>query len=327
MTSEHPARRLGRRVCVGALLVGGIGVSAFTSWKAWDVAQELTAPPFYRPQPLERVSATYAELARGDAAQPGGTWSAEEVGGLQLWTLTRPTPSTSLVLLLHGFGDDRWGTSPALRWFPRQDVAIFTYLRRDDALRSGRGPRPFVTFGAREAEEVVRVVAHLEARGWSRRQIVLMGRSLGASVGLLALQKLEAQGHGPLGGIIWEGAPTSSRDFAERLVRGPQDRPWHPLLAPAIGALGSSWASRRAGYDRRDTDILAALEGRRLETPSLCFLATQDRLAPPEAQRQAAGAFARIQVREVPTWHLHCSEVLGPAYAEAIHAALNAWVP
>jgi hypothetical protein len=327
MTREHPARRLGRRACVAALLTGGIATLGFTTWKGWRVAQELTDPPFYRPQPLERVTATYAELAQGDAAQPGGTWAAEEVGGLQLWTLTRPTPSRSLVLLLHGFGDDRWGTSPALRWFPRQDIAIFTYLRRDDALRSGHGPRPYVTFGARESEEVVRIVAHLETRGWSRRQIVLMGRSLGASVGLLALQKLEAQGRGPLGGIIWEGAPASSRDFAERLVRGPQDRPWHPVLAPAAGALGSRWAARRGGYAIGDTDILAALKGRRLRTPSLCFLATHDRLAPPDAQRRAAAAFLQGEVREVPTWHLHCSEVLGPAYAEAIHAALKGWVP
>ena len=42
------------------------------------------------------------------------------------------------------------------------------------------------------------------------------------------------------GGVIWEGAPASSRDFAERLVRGPEDRFWHRFLAPAIGSLGSA---------------------------------------------------------------------------------------
>lgn len=270
------------------------------------------------------MEATYRDLAAGGQGDPGGRWQAEEVGGLQLWTLRRVRPARGLVLLLHGFGDDRWGTSPALRWFPDQDAAIFTYLRRDDALRKGQR-RPFVTFGAREAEEVVAMVHHLEHR-FPRRRILLMGRSLGASVGLLALARLEAEGRGPLGGLIWEGAPAGSRDFAERLARGKRDRPWHPLVAPLAGELGSRWAARRASYRRDATHPCLALEGRRLETPALCFLATQDRLAPPEAQRRMAAAFAHIQVVEVPTWHLHCAEVIGPAYGERIREATKAWL-
>jgi pimeloyl-ACP methyl ester carboxylesterase len=284
------------------------------------VARELVDPPFYRVPPLERVDATYQELAGGDG---GGRWLPREVDGLQVWTLRRSRPAPGLVLLLHGFGDDRWGTSPALRWFPALDAAIFTYRRRDDALRSG-GPVPPVTFGARESEEVVRVVHDLEAKGLPRGRIVLMGRSLGASVGILALNRLEREGRGPLGGFIWEGAPAGSRDFAERLVRGSRDRFWHPLLAPLVGDLGSRWAARLGGYDRRETDLLAQLGEARLSTPSLCFLATQDRLAPPALQRALAGHFAQLRLIEVPTWHLQCSEVLGPEYAEAIRTFTEA---
>jgi dienelactone hydrolase len=301
-------------------------VAGFTLYKVRAVAWELTDPPFYRVQPLARVDATYQELARGAAGDPGGTWQQREVDGLQLWTLKREAPAPGLVLLLHGFGDDRWGTSPALRWFPRMDAGIFTYLRRDDALRGG-GPVPYVTFGAKEAEEVVRIVHDLEAHGVPRRKIVLMGRSLGASVGLLALADLEAEGRGPLGGFIWEGAPASSRDFAERLVRGPRDRFWHPLLAPLVGDLASRWAARRAGYDRGRTSLLARLGTMSLETPSLCFLATQDRLAPPPVQRAVAARFSHIQIVEVPTWHLHCAEVLGAGYADAIRSATGRWLP
>ncbi len=289
------------------------------------MALELTDPPFYHPQPLERVQATYADLAKGNSTDPGGIWRSEEVGELQLWTLKRKVPAQGVVLLLHGFGDDRWGTSPALRWFPTLDASIFTYLRRDDAMRAG-GPAPFVSFGARESENVLRIVHHLEATGTPRNRIILMGRSLGASVGLLALARLEAEGRGPLAGIIWEGAPSSSRDFGERLVRGSKDRPWHPLLAPLIGALGSRWAAHRAHYRREDTDLGKALKGRRLATPGLCFLATQDRLAPPAKQRQIASSFDRIQTLEVPTWHLHCAEILGPRYAEAILASTETWL-
>lgn len=299
-----------------ASLIGFIG------YKVHSVASELTDPPFYRAQPLARVEETYRELAQGD---PGGTWQTREVEGLQVWTLKRSRPAPGLVLLLHGFGDDRWGSSPALRWFPDLDAAIFTYFRRDDAMRS-RTAIPPVTFGARESAEVVQVLHDLEAQGIARRRVVLMGRSLGASVGILALIKLEAEHRGPLGGIIWEGAPASSRDFAERLVRGPRDRFWHPLLAPLIGALGSRWAARLGRYERWETDLLSQLATFRLQTPALCFLATQDRLALPQNQKSIASHFANIKVIEVPTWHLQCSEVLGPRYAEAIRTATQRWM-
>lgn len=295
-----------------------LGAAAFGLWKTRAVAHELTDPPFYHPPALPRVEATYAELARGSEGDPGGTWQAEEVAGLQVWTLRRSRPARGVVLLLHGFGDDRWGTSPALKWFPDQDAVIFTYLRRDDALRAGHR-EPYITFGARESQEVVKVVHHLESRGWSRSRILLLGRSLGASVGLLATAKLEAEGRGPLAGLIWEGAPLGAGDFAERLIRGPEDRAWH-VVAPLLGAGASRWAALRGDYRLADTDPRALLAGRRLATPTLCFLATQDRLAPPAGQRQLLRAFPSAQVVEVATWHLNCAQVLGPAYGAHIQA-------
>jgi pimeloyl-ACP methyl ester carboxylesterase len=307
----------------GGLLLSGVAV--FVGYKTWSVAHELVDPPFYRAQPLSRVEGTYRELAQGNQEDPGGLWECREVEGLQLWRLHRAKPSTGVVLLLHGFGDDRWGTSPAVRWFPELDATIFTYLRRDDAMRSG-GPVPSVTFGVRESDNVVTIVHALEAQGTPRKRILLMGRSLGASVGILALAKLEIDGRGPLGGFVWEGAPASTRSFAEGMVRDTKDHFWHFLLAPLIGELGSRWAARLGHYDRDQTDLLKALEGRRLQTPSLCFLATQDRLAPPETQREVALRFEKLELIEVPTWHLHCAEALGPRYAESIRRSTQTWL-
>jgi pimeloyl-ACP methyl ester carboxylesterase len=99
------------------------------------------------------------------------------------------------------------------------------------------------------------------------------------------------------------------------------------LLAPFIGDMGSRWAARMAHYDRRETDLLAQLGSRRLQTPSLCFLATQDRLAPPAVQRSVASHFPELELVEVPTWHLNCSERLGANYAKAILAATKRWLP
>lgn len=302
----------------GALGLLVLGTAGFMAWKVRAVSRELVDPPFYHPQPLTRVDATYADLAKGDGTDPGGVWSTEPVEGLQLWRLHRPIPAPGVVLLLHGFGDDRWGTSPALRWFPDLDAAIFTYLDRDDAIREGRAVPP-VTFGVRESEEVVAIVHRLEAEGTPRGRILLMGRSLGASVGLLALDSLEAEGKGPLAGIVWEGPPISSKDFAERLVRGPQDRWWH-VLAPPIGAMAARRAGRLGHYDPEQTDLLMRLQGRTFQTPALVFLATQDRLSPPLMQSRLADHFRSVQVVASPTWHLHCSEVLGSDYAKDIQA-------
>lgn len=310
---------------MGGGLFGLLAVGAFTFYKVRAVAAELVNPPFYHAQPLSRVDATYRELALGNSEDPGGTWNSLEVDGLQLWSLRRSKPSKGIVLLLHGFGDDRWGTSPALRWFPDLDASIFTYLRRDDAMRSG-GPVPPVTFGAKESDNVVSIIHAMEAAGTPRNHIVLMGRSLGASVGILALVKLESEGPGPLGGIIWEGAPASSQSFAECLVRGSKDRFWHPLLAPLIGALSARLAARKGDYKTQQTDLKNNIGSREFKTPSLCFLATQDRLASPPIQREVARHFEQQELIEVNTWHLHCSEVLGPAYSTAIQRATERWL-
>ncbi len=301
------------------------GVLGFMGWKAHAVARELVDPPFYRPQPLTRVNETYAELARGGDGDPGGIWSCARVGERELWYLKRPTEAKGVVLLLHGFGDDRWGTSPALKWFPTLDAAIFTYLDRDEAMRKG-SREPYITFGVRESNDVVAMVHHLESRGMPRNRILLMGRSLGATVGLLALGKLESEPAGALGGFVWEGAPLGSRDFAERLVRGPVDRAWH-VLAPSIGNAAARWAAALGRYEMRETDPRCALSGRKLRTPSLCFLATQDRLAPPAGQRELASRFLSLRSVEVNTWHLHCADILGPKYAQEIRQATQAWLP
>ncbi len=313
-----------RRLILPALALALAGWAAFTARKAWEVARELTDPPFYRPQPLARVEATYSELARGQDGDPGGTWKAEDVQGLQLWTLRRTGQPRGVVLLLHGFGDDRWGTSPALKWFPTLDAAIFTYRRRDDILRKGF-PAPPITFGVREQEDVVTMVHHLESRGWRRDQILLMGRSLGASVGLLALGRLGPEVPGPPGGRARAGPPAPSRPCGERLVRGPKDRFWHGPVAPLAGWLGSQWAGRIGRYDPAETDLLVQCPPS-FQTPSLCFLASQDRLADPAVQRRLADRFQRIRVLEVETWHLNAAAVLGPRYAEAIRAEVDAWM-
>ncbi|MFZ1376423.1 MAG: hypothetical protein WAS25_07505, partial [Geothrix sp.] len=86
-------------------------------------------------------------------------------------------------------------------------------------------------------------------------------------------------------------------------------------------------AGRMGGYAPADTDLLLRTNGLRLATPSLCFLATQDRLAPPEIQRALAARFQHSRVIEVSTWHLHCAEAMGSAYTSSIQSAVDEWFP
>jgi hypothetical protein len=89
--------------------------------------------------------------------------------------------------------------------------------------------------------------------------------------------------------------------------------------------MASAWAGRMGSYDPHDTELLRRVGTLRFRTPSLCFLASQDRLAPPSIQRALAAHFETIRIVEVPTWHLHCAEVLGPAYAMDIAASVHGW--
>jgi hypothetical protein len=79
------------------------------------------------------------------------------------------------------------------------------------------------------------------------------------------------------------------------------------------------------GYAPADTDLLRRVSDLRLATPSLCFLATQDRLAPPDVQRSIAARFRNGRMIEVATWHLHCADALGSGYTGAIRAAVDDW--
>ena len=171
------------------------------------------------------------------------------------------------------------GPVPALRWFPELDAAIFTYRRRDDALRAGPAGSP-------------RHVRSPGMRGGGRD---------GPCPGSPRLPPRPDPAHGPQPGrqrghpgpgqAGGGGAGTPGR---HRLGRGsrsaagilpnawceaPRDRFWHPFLAPLIGELGSRWAAHKGGYSTGRRRIsLERWPGARLQTPSLCFLATQDRL-------------------------------------------------
>lgn len=142
--------------------------------------------------PLPLRTESQREAVRKELLMQGGTLTRHDVAGgggapLELWRLRRDQPR-GVVVYLHGFSDDVWGTLEQARALPEWDAAGFTFRGRD------RDPSRPCTLGGWERADVVAVVHHLMAEGFSAERILIAGWSMGAGVALLALEDLEREG-------------------------------------------------------------------------------------------------------------------------------------
>lgn len=190
------------------------------------------------PTPI-RTESERAEIRRR-LCPPGCFWTSEIIPGgegvpIQLWHLHRPE-SRGVAVILHGFGDDAWGAAPRLQDLPGMDAVTFTFRNRDLV------PGPPSTLGGWESWDVVAVVNHLAAEGVPREKILVVGTSQGAGVALLALEQIEQDGRGMLGGALLESPYEDLVAAAKNHLRGTLGRAeW--LLRP-----GEHLALARAGH-------------------------------------------------------------------------------
>ncbi len=100
---------------------------------------------------------------------------------LELWVLSGDRPDGPLVVVVHGWGDSRYG---ALAWYEplRESVshAVFFDLRAH-----GESPHRRSTWGLEESGDLRRVVDSLKER-WPAHPFVLLGLSMGAVPAVLA---------------------------------------------------------------------------------------------------------------------------------------------
>jgi len=229
---------MGRRFWwMGAFLLGiylaGVGVAGW-----------FLLPPLLLNAPVPRRTETEREALRRSLAPPDSRWSSWEVAGgqgvpLQVWRLHRPR-SLGVVIFLHGFGDDAWGSLGRAPDLADWDAVGFTFRGRD---QDARIP---CTLGGWERADVAAVVRALEGHGVPRSHMVLAAWSQGAGVALLALKDLERQG-GALGGALLECPFEDLHEAARnhvRLLLGA----WEPFARPAEW-LGLWKAGRMAGFD------------------------------------------------------------------------------
>jgi len=100
------------------LLPAALGLFALASLLAGGIL----LPPLLLHPPLPVRTEPERARIRAELRPPGATWAPLAVAGgegraLEVWRLRR-RDSRGVAVLLHGFGDDAWGTAPRLRDLP-----------------------------------------------------------------------------------------------------------------------------------------------------------------------------------------------------------------
>ncbi|MBI4914151.1 MAG: alpha/beta fold hydrolase [Acidobacteria bacterium] len=186
-------------------------------------------PPLLLQVPLPVRSEKDRESIRASLQRPGERWTMTSLQGgegrrLELWRLHR-VQEKGVVIYLHGFGDDAWGTVGRAAELPEWGAASFTFRGRD------RDPSIPCTMGAWERKDVVAVVHHLLNEGVPAQRLVVAAWSMGAGVALLALEDLEKEGT-RLGGALLECPFEDLRSAAQDHVKGTLG-PFELLARPA----------------------------------------------------------------------------------------------
>ncbi|WLT32102.1 alpha/beta hydrolase [Geothrix sp. PMB-07] len=215
----------------------------------WVLPGLLLNPPL--PQRTEAQRASIRQMLQG---KDGSFTSVRVPGGqgapLELWHLRRAAPRGA-VIYLHGFGDDVWGTLGRARSLPEWDAVGFTFRGRD------RNPSTPCTMGGWERQDVVAAFRYLEAAGFPAERIVIAGWSMGAGVGLLALEDLEREGKRP-GGALLECPFQDLHRAARDHIRGTLGH-LEPLATLAERV--ALWASaRQAHFDPASVSPLRSAE-------------------------------------------------------------------
>ncbi len=276
-------------------------------WLALNLVAGLwVLPPLLLGAPMPQRTEAQREAIRARLCPPEARWERSEVPGgeglaLEVWRLRRPQ-SRGVAILLHGFGDDAWGSAGWVESLPDWDGVAFTFRGRD------RQPVAPCTLGAWERKDVAAVVAWLEAQGTPRSRMLIVASSMGAGTALLALADLEPTG-GPLGGALLECPFRDLQDAARNHLRGPLG-PLELLLRPAE-ALALRRAGRHANFDPDTVSPLRNAPG--LRTPIALLTGDADRVTP------VAG------VRAISKHHPDLTVVPGAGHCESAVKVPGGW--
>lgn len=300
-----------RRLLLGFVII-------LVVWSALNVAVGWwMLPPMLLNAPLPERTEVQREAIRSRLATDSATWrlirlKGGDGGDLEVWHLRR-AQSRGVVVYLHGFGDDAWGTLPRAEELPEWDAVGFTFRGRD------RNPHIPCTLGGWERSDVCAVVRQLECEGIPRSRIVLAGWSQGAGVALLALADMERVG-GPLGGALlecpFENLAEAARNHI-RLLLGPLE-----ILARPAEWVALHRGGRLAGFSPGDVSPVRASNG--LRTPIALVTGDADVETPLEGVVRIARAHPDLTI--VPgAGHCQASGRLPQGWRGWAVGRLGAW--
>ncbi len=225
-----------------------------------------------------RRRATGWALGVGWPVDPAGVdcefdeWILDRPGGVKLpvWDVTGHRSNGPVLILVHGFGRSRLTWLPHLEeWRDRASRVVMVDLRgHGDAEPDGVG------LGDADVEDVVALVERVSATESTGNRIVVVGRSLGASTGILAASETEGI-HGVVAVAPYE---TLAVPLANRIrLRG---LPVFPVVPISILFM------RLRGRRPRSARSAAA----RLRIPLLVVQGDADQISPWEDARAIADA-------------------------------------
>jgi len=222
-------------------------------------------------------------LSKGDPTDPADLeLSANEVtftlsSGTRSpgWVIEGNNPQGSTVVMVHGFGDSRYGSlgrAPLIVPNARRVVVFDLPGQGESQARRGYG-------GLREPDDVLAVLSQLEKRDAER--IVLLGASMGAGITIAAAAKAEGELRRAIAGVIAESPYRHWDDPLHNFFRHHR-YPRRPIIS-----LAWLWL-RLTAKGFKDFD--RAKHASRLNCPLLVLHGSQDELCPITSAKEIADA-------------------------------------
>lgn len=278
-------------IAIVGFLVGTLGfaIMAVIEWSAWSLiapGRRLT------PRPVEPVPWEQVALTRKDGVTLAGA------------LLPHQPPVDRLLIILHGFGEDRtamWGRAEQMAeegW----DTFVF------DSRAQGRSGGETASFGGREVDDLQAWLDRLNA---PIGRVVLWGRSMGASVAL------QTAARDPRIGALVLEAPYASLNAA---VGSLLTRSWLPRqFARPILRRASRLAGASVGWP---TPLELAPS---VTIPILIIHGSNDRLIPMADVKSLANAFPTpAPILEVPNaQHSDVAEMAGAPLYDQLRSFLD----
>ncbi len=257
----------------------GLGLLLLFAAIAGMTLRGLVRPP--------RVGVAHA-LSRGRATTPAEldpplhaeSWTFTSRGReLPVWDVRGLDPRGPVVIVTHGWGEDRVFTLPRVAALAPACSRLVTW----DLPGHGEAPGS-CTLGQREPEDLAALVHRVRAS--TDRPLVLCGSSMGAGISIAAAAALadDREHAGLVSGVIAECPYRLAVEPARNVLRL-KGMPSGPTLSVAVALLGLA-AGAGPLWRRYDRERLAS----RLRCPLLVLHGAEDAVSPPEDGRRIAAA-------------------------------------